>query len=80
MSNYEQKLLRNPAYEKYFKNFVAVYDGKEDPNKRSQQGIVTNDYYKTQLRDKMRKEDEDLMQLGSGNDDEGSNDEDETYN
>jgi hypothetical protein len=46
MSNYESKLLRNPAYERYFKNFVAVYDGKEAPHK-NQQGVVTNDYYKT---------------------------------
>jgi hypothetical protein len=28
----------------------------------------------------MKKEDEDLMQLGSSNDDESSNDEDEKYN
>lgn len=46
MSNYDTKLLRNPSYEKYFKNFVAVHDGKEDP-KKNQQGVVTNDYYKT---------------------------------
>ena len=33
MQNFEISLLKNSAYEKYFRAFVAIHEGKEDSKK-----------------------------------------------
>mmetsp|Transcript_14858 Transcript_14858/g.14443 ORF Transcript_14858/g.14443 Transcript_14858/m.14443 type:complete len:128 (-) Transcript_14858:276-659(-) len=75
MTNYEEVLFRNSLYEQTFRNFVAVHEGKEE-SKRSN-SLKPDDIIQQQLRDRIIKEDEDLMTFGQKSSGSGSQSEEE---
>lgn len=67
MENFEDKMLKHPTYGKYFRNFVTMYENKEEINLR---GI--------DMKEKVKKEE--FMPLSSMDYKVYEDDEDEKYN
>lgn len=62
MNNYGEEIFKNPKYEKTFRDFVFVQEGKEELVRRNSNRL--EDVIQHQLKERMLKEDEDLIGFG----------------